>query len=43
MQTYAPLIPKLITNTREFTSKRVHNYIYSTWWGQLFWNAVKVY
>lgn len=42
MQTYAPLIPKLITNTREFTSTHVTNYVYSTWWGQLFWNAVKL-
>jgi peptide/nickel transport system substrate-binding protein len=42
MQTYAPLIPKIVTSTREFTSTRVHNWIYSTWWGQGFWNAIKL-
>jgi ABC-type oligopeptide transport system substrate-binding subunit len=42
MQTYAPLIPKQLTNTREFSSKRVTNYVYSTWWGQVFWNAIKL-
>jgi len=43
MQTYAPIIPKQIPNNREFSSKRVHNWIYSTWWGQPFWNAIKVF
>jgi len=42
MQTYAPIIPKIITTEREFASKRVHNWIYSTWWGQPFWNAIKI-
>jgi len=42
MQKYAPLIPKQISSTRTFTSKRVHNWIYSTWWGQSFWNAIKI-
>jgi peptide/nickel transport system substrate-binding protein len=42
MQTYAPLIPKQITNAREFTSKHVTNYVYSTWWGQVFWGAIKL-
>jgi len=42
MNKYAPLIPTQIANTREFTSSRVHNYIYSKWWGQPFWNAIKL-
>src|SRR5579862_3535783 len=42
MQNYAPIIPKQIPNTREFSSKRVGNWIYSTWWGQGFWNAIKL-
>jgi peptide/nickel transport system substrate-binding protein len=42
MNTYAPLIPTQIGNTREMTSNRVHNYIYSKWWGQAFWNAIKL-
>jgi ABC-type oligopeptide transport system substrate-binding subunit len=42
MQTYAPIIPDLIDNTREFSSLRVHNWIYSTWWGQSYWNAIKL-
>jgi peptide/nickel transport system substrate-binding protein len=42
MNKYAPLIPTQIGNTREMTSNRVHNYIYSKWWGQAFWNAIKL-
>jgi peptide/nickel transport system substrate-binding protein len=42
MDTYAPLIPKQISNAREFTSTHVSNYIYSSWWGQMFWNAAKL-
>ena len=42
MTNYAPLIPREIPNTREFAGPRVHNYIYSTWWGQGFWNAIKI-
>jgi peptide/nickel transport system substrate-binding protein len=42
MQTYAPLIPREIPNSREFAAPRVGNYIYSTWWGQGYWNAIKV-
>jgi peptide/nickel transport system substrate-binding protein len=42
MHTYAPLIPTQIPNTREFSSKHVHNWIYSIWWGQPFWNAIKL-
>jgi hypothetical protein len=41
MSQYAPLIPKINTTNREFSSKKVHNWIYSTWWGQPFWNAIK--
>jgi len=39
---HAPIIPKQISNARTFSSKRVHNWIYSTWWGQPFWNAIKL-
>jgi len=42
MNKYAPLIPTQIGNTRWMTSNRVHNWIYSKWWGQNFWNAVKL-
>ncbi|HEY3576367.1 MAG TPA: ABC transporter substrate-binding protein [Gaiellaceae bacterium] len=42
MNKYAPLIPTQIGNTRTMTSNRVHNYIYSKWWGQPFWNAIKL-
>jgi peptide/nickel transport system substrate-binding protein len=42
MNKYAPLIPTQIGNVRIMTSNRVHNYIYSKWWGQPFWNAVKL-
>ena len=42
MNNYAPLIPTQIGNTRIMTSNRVHHYIYSKWWGQPFWNAVKL-
>lgn len=42
MNKYAPLIPTQIGNTRTMTSSRVHNYIYSKWWGQPFWNAIKL-
>jgi peptide/nickel transport system substrate-binding protein len=42
MNTYAPIIPTQIGNTRVLTSSRVHNWIYSKWWGQAFWNAIKL-
>jgi len=42
MNTYAPLIPTQIGNVRTMTSNRVHNYIYSKWWGQPLWNAIKL-
>jgi peptide/nickel transport system substrate-binding protein len=42
MTNYAPLIPTQIGNTRWVISNRVHNWIYSKWWGQNFWNAVKL-
>lgn len=42
MHTYAPIIPTQISNSRIFASKRVHNWVYSTWWGQPFWNAIKL-
>jgi peptide/nickel transport system substrate-binding protein len=42
MNRYAPIIPTQIGNTRTMTSNRVHNYIYSKWWGQPLWNAIKL-
>jgi peptide/nickel transport system substrate-binding protein len=42
MNKYAPIIPTQIGNTRWVISTRVHNWIYSKWWGQNFWNAVKL-
>jgi peptide/nickel transport system substrate-binding protein len=42
MNKYAPIIPTQIGNTRWVTSSRVHNWIYSKWWGQPLWNAVKL-
>jgi peptide/nickel transport system substrate-binding protein len=42
MNSYAPLIPTQIGNTRWVTSNRVHNWIYSKWWGQPLWNAIKL-
>jgi peptide/nickel transport system substrate-binding protein len=42
MNKYAPIIPTQIGNTRWVISNRVHNWIYSKWWGQNFWNAVKL-
>jgi peptide/nickel transport system substrate-binding protein len=42
MNKYAPIIPTQIANTRWVTSTRVHNWIYSKWWGQPLWNAVKL-
>jgi len=42
MHDYAPIIPTQISNSREFTSTHVHNWVYSTWWGQGFWNAIKL-
>ncbi|HZT86129.1 MAG TPA: ABC transporter substrate-binding protein [Gaiellaceae bacterium] len=42
MTKYAPIIPTQISNTRWMTSNRVHNWIYSKWWGQPLWNAVKL-
>jgi peptide/nickel transport system substrate-binding protein len=42
MNNYAPLIPTQIGNYLYVTSNRVHNWIYSKWWGQAFWNAIKL-
>jgi peptide/nickel transport system substrate-binding protein len=42
MHQYAPIIPTQISNSRIFAAKRVHNWVYSTWWGQPFWNAIKL-
>jgi peptide/nickel transport system substrate-binding protein len=42
MHNYAPIIPTQISNSRIFASSRVHNWVYSTWWGQPFWNAIKL-
>jgi peptide/nickel transport system substrate-binding protein len=40
MTKYAPIIPTQIANSRIVTSSRVSNWVYSSWWGQPFWNAV---
>jgi peptide/nickel transport system substrate-binding protein len=42
MNKYAPIIPTQIGNTRWMTSNKVHNWIYSKWWGQPLWNAIKL-
>src|SRR5581483_10465844 len=39
MTKFAPIIPTQVANTRIMTSKRVGNWIYSTYFGQPFWNA----
>ncbi|HLX31691.1 MAG TPA: ABC transporter substrate-binding protein [Gaiellaceae bacterium] len=40
MTHYAPIIPTQIANSRIVTSNRVGNWVYSSWWGQPFWNAI---
>jgi peptide/nickel transport system substrate-binding protein len=42
IKNYSPVIPTEISNTRFLTSDRVHNWVYSTWWGQPFWGAIKL-
>jgi len=42
MNKYAPIIPTQIANTEWVASTRVHNWVYSKWWGQPLWNAVKL-
>jgi peptide/nickel transport system substrate-binding protein len=42
MNNYAPIIPTQIANTEWVASTRVHNWVYSKWWGQPLWNAVKL-
>jgi peptide/nickel transport system substrate-binding protein len=42
MTNYAPIIPTQIGNTRIVTSNRVHNWVYSSWWGQPFWGQIKL-
>jgi peptide/nickel transport system substrate-binding protein len=40
MTHYAPILPTQIANSRIVTSNRVGNWVYSSWWGQPFWNAI---
>jgi peptide/nickel transport system substrate-binding protein len=42
MNKYAPIIPTQIGNTRWMTSNKVHNWVYSKWWGQPLWNVIKL-
>jgi peptide/nickel transport system substrate-binding protein len=42
MQKYAPWVPYQIINTRYFVSSRVHNWIYSTYFGEPDLNALAV-
>ena len=42
MQNYAPWVPYLIANDRFYTSKRVGNWIYSTYFGEPDFNALTV-
>lgn len=39
---YAPLVPLYVTNSRYLTSKRVKNYIYSTYYGAPDFNAMMI-
>jgi peptide/nickel transport system substrate-binding protein len=42
MVKYAPVVPYLISTNRYFTSSRVHNWIYSTYFGDPYFNALTV-
>jgi ABC-type transport system substrate-binding protein len=42
MATYAPAVPYLISTNRYFVSSRVHNWIYSTYFGDPYFNALTV-
>lgn len=42
MTKYAPVVPYLITNDHFFTSARLHNWIYSTYFGEPYFNALTV-
>jgi ABC-type transport system substrate-binding protein len=42
MQNYAPVVPYVIANDRFYTSKRVKNWIYSSYFGEPYYNALSV-
>jgi ABC-type transport system substrate-binding protein len=42
MVKYAPVVPYLIDNDHFFTSARLHNWIYSTYFGEPYFNALTV-
>jgi len=42
MAKYAPVVPYLISTNRYFTASRVHNWIYSTYFGDPYFNALTV-
>jgi len=42
MAKYAPVVPYLISTNRYFVSSRVKNWIYSTYFGDPYFNALAV-
>jgi len=42
MLKYAPVVPYLVVTNRFFTASRVHNWIYSTYFGDPYFNALTV-
>jgi peptide/nickel transport system substrate-binding protein len=42
MTNYAPVVPYVIANDRFYTSKRVKNWIYSSYFGEPYYNALSV-
>jgi hypothetical protein len=42
MVKYAPVVPYLINNDHFFTSARLKNWIYSTYFGEPYFNALTV-
>jgi len=42
MAKYAPVVPYVISTNRYFVAKRVHNWIYSTYFGDPYFNALTV-
>jgi ABC-type transport system substrate-binding protein len=42
MANYAPVVPYVIVNDRFYTSKRVKNWIYSSYFGEPYYNALSV-
>jgi peptide/nickel transport system substrate-binding protein len=42
MTQYAPVVPYLVLNDVFFTSSRIHNWIYSAYFGEPYYNALTV-